>query len=280
MYNLTILRLSVVCHKIRYAQPKGITESLMNIVFLPFCPEFEFMRACVIGASGGIGSAIVSTLDMRGDVSAIVALSRSGDGANLEKVERGKLDILDEESIIGATKLFGGGDPFDLVIVTTGILSNNRDLQPEKSFRQQSLQAYETVFSVNTFGPALVAKHFLPLMPKSGRSVFAALSARVGSISDNRLGGWHAYRSSKAALNMLIRNFAIEQARQNPDFIAVALHPGTVDTGLSRPFQSNVSSKRLFTPKQSAIYILDVIDGLNSEDSGKHFDWAGKEILA
>lgn len=238
------------------------------------------MRACVIGASGGIGSAIVSTLDMRRDVSEIVALSRSGDGDGLEKVERGKVDILDEDSIVNATKRFGKGDPFDLVIVSTGILSNNRDLQPEKSFRQQSLQAFETVFSVNTFGPALVAKHFLPLMPKSGRSVFAVLSARVGSISDNRLGGWHAYRSSKAALNMLIRNFAIEQARRNSDFIAVAVHPGTVDTKLSRPFQGNLSGNRLFTPKQSASYILDVIDGLNSEDSGKHFDWAGEEIPA
>lgn len=238
------------------------------------------MRACVIGASGGIGSAIVSTLDMRRDVSAIVALSRSGDGANLEKGERGKIDILDEKSIINATKRFGEGDPFDLVIVATGILLNDKDLRPEKSFRQQSQKAFEIVFSVNTFGPALVAKHFLPLMPKSGKSVFAVLSARVGSISDNRLGGWHAYRSSKAALNMLIRNFAIEQSRQNPDFIAVALHPGTVNTKLSKPFQGNVSSNRLFTPKQSALYILDVIDGLNPEDSGKHFDWAGKEILA
>lgn len=103
----------------------------------------------------------------------------------LKKERKEKIDILDEESIINATRHFGEGVPFDFVIVATGILSNNIDLQPEKSFRQQSLQAFETVFSVNTVGPAIIAKHFLQLIPKSGRSVFAVFSARVGSISDN-----------------------------------------------------------------------------------------------
>ena len=120
----------------------------------------------------------------------------------------------------------------------------------------------------------------LPLMPRKGRAVFAALSARVGSISDNRLGGWHAYRASKAALNMLVRNYAIEQARVNDRFIAVTLHPGTVDTGLSRPFQSNVPDAQLFSPDQSAGYLLKVIEGLTPANTGKSFDWAGKEIPA
>ena len=117
-------------------------------------------------------------------------------------------------------------------------------------------------------------------MPRRGRALFAVLSARVGSISDNRLGGWHAYRASKAALNMLVRNYAIEQARVNDQFITVSLHPGTVDTGLSRRFQSNVPGAQLFSPDQSAGYLLNVIDGLTPADTGKCLDWAGKEIPA
>ena len=120
----------------------------------------------------------------------------------------------------------------------------------------------------------------LPLMPKVERSVFAALSARVGSISDNRLGGWHAYRASKAALNMLIRNYAIEQARRAPGNICVGLHPGTVDTGLSKAFQGGVAEGKLFSPGQAAGYLLGVVDGLAPEDSGKCFDWAGQAIPA
>lgn len=120
----------------------------------------------------------------------------------------------------------------------------------------------------------------LALMPRKERSVFAALSARVGSISDNRLGGWHAYRASKAALNMLVRNYAIEQARRAPGAICVGLHPGTVDTSLSRPFQSGVPEGRLFTPDEAAGYLLDVIDALGPDDSGRCFDWAGKQVPA
>jgi NAD(P)-dependent dehydrogenase (short-subunit alcohol dehydrogenase family) len=153
-------------------------------------------------------------------------------------------------------------------------------VQPEKTYRALSADAFARVFAANTVAPALIAKHMLALMPKAERSVFAALSARVGSISDNRLGGWHAYRASKAALNMLIRNFAIEQARRAPGSICVGLHPGTVDTGLSKAFQGAVPGEKLFTPEQSAGYLLDVIDRLSPEDSGKCFDWAGKEVPA
>jgi NAD(P)-dependent dehydrogenase (short-subunit alcohol dehydrogenase family) len=117
-------------------------------------------------------------------------------------------------------------------------------------------------------------------MPRSGRAVFTALSARVGSIGDNRLGGWHAYRASKAALNMLLRNYAIEQARLNSDFIVAGLHPGTVDTRLSKPFQGNVPDGQLFTPQNAAAHLLRVIEGLTPADTGKCFDWAGKEIPA
>lgn len=238
------------------------------------------MRAVIIGSSGGIGTALCEQLAARESVSAVYALSRNGQtpaGANIITLP---MDMSDEDSITETAKMIAADGAPDLVIVAAGILSDENGLMPEKSLRQQSARAFETVFAVNTIGPALVAKHFLPIMPRKTRAVFAALSARVGSISDNRIGGWHAYRASKAALNMLIRNYAIEQARRNEAFIAVGLHPGTVDTALSKPFQSGVPDKQLFSADQSASYLLSVIDGLLPADSGKVFDWAGKEIPA
>lgn len=238
------------------------------------------MRVAIIGASGGIGRAMVEQLTQRADIEQIYALSRSEAAFDSEKVEAMSLDLSREDSIrAAATEISETGAP-DQVILTTGILSEGDAIKPEKSLRQQDRDAFETVFAVNTIGPALVAKHFIPIMPRKGRAVFAALSARVGSITDNRIGGWHAYRASKAALNMLIRNYAIEQARRNDQFIAVSLHPGTVDTALSKPFQSGVPEKQLFSPDQSAAYLLGVIDALTPDQSGKAFDWAGLQIPA
>ena len=238
------------------------------------------MQAVIIGATGGIGRALTDALANRPDVSRVHALSRAPFAHDHPRVSASAIDILDEPSIAAAAAGVAESGAPDLVIVASGILSAGTDLQPEKSYRHQSQNAFERVFAVNTIGPALVAKHFLPIMPRQGRAVFAVLSARVGSISDNRLGGWHAYRASKAALNMLIKNYAIEQARRNEDFIAVGLHPGTVDTELSKPFQSGVPDKQLFSAEQSAAYLLDVIEGLTPSDSGKVFDWAGKEVPA
>ncbi len=133
-------------------------------------------------------------------------------------------------------------------------------------------------FEINTIGPALIAKHVLPLLPRDRRAVFAVLSARVGSISDNRLGGWYSYRASKAALNQIIRCLAIELAPKRPQAICVGLHPGTVDTALSKPFQGNVADTRLFTTDQSAAHLLNVIAALTPAQSGRVFDWAGQEI--
>ncbi|NQY96053.1 MAG: SDR family NAD(P)-dependent oxidoreductase [Henriciella sp.] len=238
------------------------------------------MQAVIIGATGGIGAALTQALASQADVEIVHALSRSGGAPEHAKILPQKIDILEEDSIGAAAKHVAEHGKPDLVIVASGILSSGEILQPEKTYRQQTLPAFEQVFAVNTFGPGLVAKHFLPIMPPQGRAVFAALSARVGSISDNRLGGWHAYRASKTALNMLIRNYAIEQSRRNPDFIAVSLHPGTVDTPLSSPYQGNVPAKQLFSPQQSAEALLNVIDALDPQASGKAFDWAGKEIPA
>ena len=124
----------------------------------------------------------------------------------------------------------------------------------------------------------MIARHALDALDRRDKAVFAALSARVGSISDNRLGGWHGYRASKAALNQIIRTLSIELARKRPDAICAGLHPGTVDTGLSEPFQRNVPDGKLFTPDYAAERLLSVIDGLTAEQSGRCFDWAGEEI--
>ncbi len=162
------------------------------------------------------------------------------------------------------------------MIVATGILQGD-GIAPEKSSRELSADGLARYFAVNTIGPALVAKHFLPLLSR-GPAVFAALSARVGSIGDNRLGGWYGYRASKAALNMIVRTLAIELARTRPEAVCIALHPGTVDTGLSQPFQRGVPPGQLFTPQRSAEALLDVLAGLTPADSGGCFAWDGQRI--
>ena len=142
-----------------------------------------------------------------------------------------------------------------------------------------SADAFGLLFAVNTIGPALAAKHFLPKLKRGERAIFAALSARVGSISDNRLGGWYAYRASKAALNMIVRTAAIETARRAPQAIIVGLHPGTVDSRLSKPFQGNASARTIFEPASAASQLLGVLEGLRPEDSGKCFAYDGQEVL-
>ena len=223
-------------------------------------------HAVVIGASGGIGAALVEALADE-DI-AVTGLARSFDGDR-------HIDITDEASIAAAAARLDQSP--DLIIVATGALEVGANT-PEKTYRDLDADALAAAFAINATGPALVAKHFLPLMPKTGRTVFAALSARVGSIGDNRLGGWYGYRAAKAALNQLIRTLAIEEKRRNDRSIVVALHPGTVDTALSRPFQANVRAGSLFTPDRAAVQLLDAIDALKAPDSGRIFDWEGKEV--
>ena len=163
------------------------------------------------------------------------------------------------------------------MIVATGLLHDG-DKGPEKAMRELDPVWMARNFAINAIGPALVAKHFLPTMPKAGRIVFAVLSARVGSIGDNKLGGWYGYRASKAALNQLVKTVSIEDKRRNSSGIVVGLHPGTVDTGLSKPFQGNVTPGNLFKADRAAVQLLDVIDGLRAPDSGKLFAWDGVEV--
>ena len=236
----------------------------------------EGYRAWIFGAGGGIGSALASRLEADPRCAAVHA------GARRPLPEDGKkqpfaFTLEDEASIRSAvdTAILDGAP--DIVIVATGRL-HGYGLQPEKSMRALEADALMESYRINAIGPALIAKHVLPKLPRDRKSVFAALSARVSSISDNRSGGWHAYRASKAALNMLIRNGAIELAVRNPKAVCVTLHPGTVDTDMSKPFQSNVPNEKLFSPDVSARHLLGVINDLTPEQTGRLIAWDGRII--
>lgn len=233
-------------------------------------------RALVFGASGGIGGAVVRQLEADPDYAVIFAASRN-DAARGCKTIPLRFDLMDEASIASTVQTATAEGSLDLVFVATGLLHDDAH-QPEKTFRALSATTLDHLFRVNATGPALIAKHALPHLRKDKRAAFAVLSARVGSISDNRLGGWHSYRASKAALNMMIRTFAIELARTHPEALCVALHPGTVDTQLSKPFQKNVPEGKLFTGEESARALLTVLGGLGARASGGLFAWNGEKI--
>ena len=222
----------------------------------------------VIGSTGGIGAALLAQLEFDATLVQVCGLSRSSQPA---------LDLLDESSIEQAAKHVSGlivtsGLDLRLVIDATGTLSG-KGYAPEKSWHQLDPAQMAHAFAINAIGPALLMKHFLPLLPKQGKAVFATLSAKVGSIGDNRLGGWYSYRASKAALNQLVHTAAIELRRSQPDAICVALHPGTVATGLSAPFAKTGLDVQL--PAASASRMLAVLDGLESADSGGFFNHDG-----
>ncbi|KAA0682401.1 SDR family NAD(P)-dependent oxidoreductase [Roseomonas genomospecies 6] len=231
------------------------------------------IRTVVIGASGGIGAAVTQRLLADPGVTEVLALSRRP-VAPAGKLRTGFLDLADEASIVDAAAMAGAAE---FVFVASGLLHQD-GVQPEKSWRTLDAAALARLFQVNAIGPALVAKHFLPRLPRHGRAVFAVLSAKVGSIADNRLGGWYGYRASKAALNQIVRTTAIELARSRPETICVALHPGTVDTPLSQPFQAAVPPDRLFPPSVAAAHLLHVLGGLTPADSGGLFAWDGQRL--
>ncbi|WP_294036548.1 SDR family NAD(P)-dependent oxidoreductase [Sphingopyxis sp.] len=235
-------------------------------------------RALVIGSGGGIGAALVDQLVVSGRFDRIYAGSRRPEASNDPSVKRLTTDILDDNTLAEAGRQIANEGALDLLIVATGLLHRGTDIRPEKSLRQLDASVMAEVFAINSVGPALVAKHFLPLLARRQRAVAIFLSARVGSIADNRLGGWHSYRASKAALNALVRCFAIELGRSNPEAIVAALHPGTVDTPLSEPFQARVAESSLFSADKSAMHIMAVFDQLSSRDSGGFYGWDGRPI--
>ncbi|MGH1355213.1 MAG: SDR family NAD(P)-dependent oxidoreductase [Thalassovita sp.] len=217
-------------------------------------------RALIIGASGGIGAAVTAALQARGV--AVAALSRSRDG----------LDLTDERSVRAA--LSGLEPGYDLVFVATGQLHGN-GTAPEKTLRSLEAAAMADQFGINCIGPALVLKHAVRLLPRDRRAVFAALSARVGSIGDNRLGGWYSYRAAKAALNQTLHTGAIELSRTHPQSICVALHPGTVATDFTTDYAGRHAT---VTPAEAAQNLLAMLAGLTPAQTGGFFDWSGTEV--
>lgn len=217
-------------------------------------------KALIIGASGGVGSAVAQALGARGV--AVTGLSRS----------EGGFDVTDEASVKAALARLDG--PYDLIFVATGALEI-RGARPEKALRQVTPQAMMDQFMLNCIGPSLVLKHAMALLPRDRRAVFAALSARVGSIGDNRFGGWYSYRTAKAALNQMIRTGAIELARSHREAICVALHPGTVATAFTEKY---LDRHPAVPPAEAARNLLSVIDGLTPVETGQFFDWQGEKV--
>ncbi len=236
-------------------------------------------RVAILGSSGGIGGALVDLLATDAPERTVFSASRHPRPEPRANVVPVRVDYADPSSLEELAKTAAAEGPIDLVIVATGLLHDG-EFQPEKDWRQLDGGQLSRSFEVNTIGPALAAQALLPVMRKEGWSVFSALSARVGSISDNQLGGWYGYRASKAALNMMIRCLAIELKRKRRETICVGLHPGTVDTGLSKPFQSATKPGQVVAPEESARNLLSVVGGLDADDSGHVFAWDGSRIPA
>jgi NAD(P)-dependent dehydrogenase (short-subunit alcohol dehydrogenase family) len=245
--------------------------------------------ALVQGASRGLGLAFARALFDRADVDRVVATCRDPEASkNLARLrsERGdalvavRLDARDERTIAAAAARVAEecGPRLHWLINCAGVLHDGLEIRPEKKLEDVDPERLRAVFQVNAFGPLLVAKHFLDLLRHDERAVLANVSARVGSVGDNRLGGWYVYRASKAAQNMFTRNLAIELGRRAPNVICLALHPWTVDTDLSRPFQRNVPAERLFDANRAADQLLGVIDSCTRDDSGHFLAWDGQPI--
>lgn len=246
----------------------------------------ESINVLVVGASQGIGLGFVRHLLHDELIGQVYATHRGSASTELDTIaaqHRHRLsliamDISDEAQIAqGVAQIQGQVDKLHLVLYCVGLLHEG-NLQPEKSLAQIRAEHLLRYFQVNSIGAVLLAKHLLPLLKHGDRSVFASISAKVGSIGDNQLGGWYGYRASKAALNMFMRTMAIEYSRKSPKTLVVMLHPGTTDTRLSKPFQRHVPPDKLFSVKLTVTQLLSVIDALQSDDSGQFFSWDGSRL--
>ena len=247
--------------------------------------KIDRANVLIVGASQGIGLGFVRALLQQDNIQKIYATYRSKQTNDLFALEQSsdrleclQVDVTDESQIAAAAKQIQESVKYlHLAIYCVGVL-HKKDLFPEKSLRQIDPKNLIYSFQVNSIGAVLLAKYLMPLFRKSERSVFACISAKVGSIGDNRLGGWYGYRASKAALNMFLKTTAIEYSRRCPKTIVVALHPGTTDTRLSQPFQKNVPPGKLFPVEHTVDLLSQVIAGLSSEDSGEFFSWDGSKL--
>ncbi|MEM1368891.1 MAG: SDR family NAD(P)-dependent oxidoreductase [Cyanobacteria bacterium P01_H01_bin.15] len=242
------------------------------------------LTALIVGGNGGIGYGFVQQLLSSGQFAQVFAtyhrieqagplLSLANEYSQLHCLP---LDLTHESQIQGlVAQISGVSDHLDRVINTVGILQQGETLKPEKSLKHLSSVNLYRYFLTNSIGPILLLKHLLPLCKKSEKPILATLSAKVGSIGDNHLGGWYGYRASKAALNMLIRTAAIEYQRVCPQAIVVALHPGTTVSDLSKPFQGNVPPEKLFPVERTVCQLLSVIERLQLSDTGQFWNWDG-----
>ena len=244
----------------------------------------ESIQGLILGAQGGVGEALAQYILAQNPANRLLLTYRSQPAQTFlanPSVKQFKLDITDEtawQDLVHQLKL--DAQELNLVVNATGLLSRNNELStitPERSLRNLNFQQMHEVFAVNTFGVGLALKYLSPLLPRSNRSIFASFSARVGSIEDNRIGGWYSYRASKAAQNMLIKTAALELARTHKKSVCVALHPGTVHSALSAPFTSRVKHT-VFTPSESAEHLVKVFEKLGTEDSGYLYAWDGSRI--
>ncbi|MBE9000145.1 SDR family NAD(P)-dependent oxidoreductase [Nostoc sp. LEGE 12447] len=249
--------------------------------------EINSVNALIVGASQGIGFGFVKRLLQDEKIAKVFATSRQLELApdlisfadeHSERLICLEMDITDELQIVETIqKIHTQVDKLHLVVNCVGLLHEDT-LQPEKSLRQINSENLLRYFQINSIGAVLLAKHLLPLLRHGERSVFASISAKLGSIGDNQLGGWYGYRASKTALNMLMRTAAIEYKRSCPKALIVTLHPGTTDTRLSRPFQGNVPAEKLFTVERTVTQLLTVIEQLQEGDSGQFLSWDGSRL--
>lgn len=239
------------------------------------------VEALVVGASRGIGAEFVRQLATSPDVKRVWAASRKPDpiAPYDERVHPLELDVCDAQSVERAADEVGeAGATLQLVINCAGVLHDGERMRPERRLADVDPATMLHAYRVNALGPLLVARHFAARLPRSERAIFASLSARVGSIGDNRHGGWYAYRASKAAQNMITRNLSIELPRRHRGVLCIALHPGTVDTDLSAPFQRNVPEDQLFTRERAVRQMLGHIDAAGPDDQGRFIAWDGQTI--
>ncbi len=242
-------------------------------------PEGSGGAALVVGAGGGIGGAVLDLLCRRGDHEVVYAVSRSPVPAGRAATPGLKWLACDQtpEGVAEVVGALAGGPPLDRVVICNGVL-HGEGLQPEKAIERVDPQAMLSVLEVNAVLPILWLGALMGELRRTPGAVVAVLSARVGSIGDNRLGGWYSYRASKAALNMLLKTAAVEMARRAPAVKLLAFHPGTTDTPLSRPFQGNVPPDKLFTPEFVADRLLGLMDSALPDGGLDYLDWAGSTI--
>jgi len=236
-------------------------------------------HAVIIGSTGGIGEAITKKISDLKSYKKIYTFNRSNIRAPIKNTENFFLDLKNEESISEASNLLSSrNDKIDLLIICTGILHDLDNIKPEKTWNEINYKSFNDVMLINAIGPALIAKYFIPHFEKNTKGLFSAISAKIGSIEDNKLGGWYSYRASKAALNMTIKNLSIEASYKRPNIIFSALHPGTVNTKLSKPFSNNVLPETIVSPEQAAINLLSLLNDFTVSDSGKIFAYDGSII--